>query len=369
MDNTLLRTDFILNNNSLFVGVLLNTGTATVLEIIPTENNSFQTNNIVSELAITSPEIVKNCSFSLQTESNNLGFRLLSKNNLYYLITSVKQSKKEGSSPVTLSILCSDTKGGKVWDNQYISEETATSIVDDAFIQDDFLVFQFPYRQPETMKVLQSFWINLRTGNMAQTFYDSVSYWNEVSDRGMTFLPYTVLFTDTPGSTYLSALAGYCWAETGFFREETTQLNLQEASVQECWTKSFDSEWASSLSSPFEYDHCICFFAWYRNETVNEWENGLFKYDMQSKAILPPLVFDDFVGFDANSMLLQNDRLTTVGYTRNEGSFLACYNLKTGDTLWKKEVHIAYKTGDTFLTMEETEILYSVFSLQWQYRK
>ncbi len=360
-----LRIDCVETSDSIDIAILYKNGTSSIMQVCSTSFQSFDIKYIHQEIPLITSPVLEKCLPSVEVEVNSVGFRLLKHHNQYFLLNSITTNIADTKSSLLLTILCLDEDESSVWKQTLTSMKSANSIVEDAFLQDDFLVLQFPYQKPDSMKFYHCIWMDTKNGGVVQSFYEDILFWSETCDQGLKFLPYTIIFTSTPGSDYISAIAGYSWFKTGFFKIETTPMQFNNVDVEKRWEKSFDSEYASALYSPFEYNSCICFFAWYHNEELGrwEWEVSLFSYDMATKTEKPPIVFEDFVGFSNYAMLLKGDVLTTAGHhPRKDGYYLVSYDLSTGKTLWKKEIDVVSQIGDRFLTVKKTES-YTEYSL------
>jgi hypothetical protein len=350
-----LRMDLVLEDSIIWISCLYRDGSINI-ESVQSEG---QKQIDASFPRIWSAEKLKAQSHSLLSEYEDLGIRLFCNQDTKYLCTSLV----EVSRGVDLQIIAVDSSFQQIWKKEFPSVLVSRNILDKAFLDESMLVFQYLSRSQDSMRIATSFWVDLTSGNIVQSFYETMDYFRGAPSSSILFVPGVFLVTAYPESNYVTFLVGYSYQEDLLYREKEETYSCHKIELESLWEKNYSEVEYCSIYQSFLYKNNICFFSTYYDPKTERREAKLIQYDPIERKELESIDFEKFEGYSRFCSIIEGDNLITTSYDNyTKKEYLICYQLTTGSTLWKKTRNVVKQIGELFLTENQTSNSHS-FSL------
>ena len=201
-----------------------------------------------------------------------------------------------------LHVKAYDLKGKSKWEQTYKSDEMDQNILTDSFIQNDLLLLQYRYREKNSNKLTQAFWVDTQNGNTVEQIYHFLSPLYECPEQGIMLYPNLVILTAYPGSFYMNSIMGYGFYKDNFIREQLGEVEFEQKPVTQVAEYCFNSHQGGVRDRfkkypSFQYKNELRFFVRHYKNSTNDLQVECVRFDMTNKEKLPSIIFPEFYGF------------------------------------------------------------------------
>jgi hypothetical protein len=355
------RIDYCKTPYGIDFSVLNSQGEGSIFSYPNIENSHFKLEVVSEKIPCLSKEVCKDVIPTLAVEDDMLGYRIFRKETNYYI--AVHESiPPDGSSDAVqlrnntvctkLNVYKIDENGKCIWNKEFSSLEKNNSLVTDAFIQEDFLVFQGPFRNPFSSDYTYAFWVDLETGNKVQSFYHFYSYQTfGIFECYPVFLRGVVLQVSRLNKDYLVSVQGFSCAPQLLFRSQEINIETDEVILESMHLVEPAENYSTIQTAPFLFGDWICFFRTevdYQNE---ELKISLYRYDVvEQKALsVQSFIYQD-CDHSMDRLFLLTDSLVLGAIDSYDRQTMVCFDIVKGEIIWEKEA--------LFVDWIESNILY-----------
>jgi hypothetical protein len=291
---------------------------------------------------------------SVNEEIEGLGWKVFWEETSPVVCSSIS-SPKQGS---TLRIQCLDESYQPRWQKDYTSTEHNTDILQDAYLHDEMVTFQYPLQKPSNSILCQAFWLDIENGNKVEEIYHKLDIMKESPEKGIILFPNILIATDFPDSMYMDSIFGWYFYYYNFARENLGTVHyspMQSTTLAENSYRRNPDDWKLERYPSFVYQHEIRYFVSHYNEELKETIHSCARFDMIQKKNLPPIEFPQFYGFDIDKMILHDQYLVTAVDKPYDTPLLICYDLEKGRIAWEEYYNIIGMFETSFLARHRSQ--------------
>jgi outer membrane protein assembly factor BamB len=359
------RIDYCKSPYGIDIGVLNSQGEGSIYSYHNMENPHCKVEVVLEKTPFLSKEFCKDVMPTLAVEDDMLGYRMFRKGKNYYIaihesipadVSSDTVQPRNNTVCTKLYVHKIDENGDCIWNKEFSSLENTNSIVTDAFIQEDFLVFQGPFRNPFSYDYTYAFWVDLETGNKAQSFYHFYPYRTVgFAECYPVFLRGVVLQVSSLNKEYLVSVQGFSCSSHLFFRNQEINVETNEVVLERMHLVEPAESYSTIQTTPVLFGDWIYFFRTevdYQNE---ELKIDLYRYDVvKQKALsVQSFIYQDCEN-SMDMLFLLTDSLVLGAIDSHDQQTIVCFDIVEGDVIWEKkalfvdwiESNILYRNSD-----------------------